>query len=114
MVRFTGKQLPWHADRPALALYDAFARDARLPDDVRAAAGERAETRSRQPSSRTPRRRAYAPFGGADYSDAVGPTVHFATTAKQRDPWAPDRSARPTPASTPSVGADRVDTALNG
>jgi hypothetical protein len=37
MVRFDDVALPWHADRPAIALYDTFAHDARLPDDVRTA-----------------------------------------------------------------------------
>ena len=36
MVRFTRQALPWHADRPAVALYDAFASDGRLPDALRA------------------------------------------------------------------------------
>ena len=38
MVRFDDGSLPWHADRPAMALYDTFAGDARLSDDVRKAA----------------------------------------------------------------------------
>ena len=31
----------------------------------------------------------FAPFGGADYSDAAGPTVHFPVTPGQIDAWAP-------------------------
>jgi hypothetical protein len=38
MVRFDSGNLPWHADRPAIALYDTFASDSRLSNDVRAAA----------------------------------------------------------------------------
>src|ERR1700722_9189042 len=30
MVRFDDGKLPWHADRPAIALYDTFAQDTRL------------------------------------------------------------------------------------
>ncbi|MEA2663951.1 MAG: Clostripain family [Candidatus Eremiobacteraeota bacterium] len=110
MARFTRRSLPWRADRPALALYDTFARDARLPDGVRsAAAGARdavAATVLAHAESR-----AYAPYGGADYGDATGPTVHFPTTAKQRDPWAPNLSETDT-AFYARVGAERVDTAL--
>ncbi len=38
MVRFDDGKLPWHADRPAIALYDTFAQDTRLSNDVRTAA----------------------------------------------------------------------------
>ena len=31
---------------------------------------------------------AFKPFGGVDYGDATGPTVHLPTTRKQIDPWA--------------------------
>lgn len=31
---------------------------------------------------------AFGPFSGADYSDAVGPTVHLPTSRKEIDPWA--------------------------
>ncbi|MFY9740223.1 MAG: hypothetical protein WAK11_14410, partial [Candidatus Cybelea sp.] len=30
----------------------------------------------------------FAPFGGADYSDAAGPTIHLPTSRHQIDPWA--------------------------
>ena len=30
----------------------------------------------------------FGPFGGADYSDAAGPTVHLPTSRNQIDPWA--------------------------
>jgi hypothetical protein len=30
----------------------------------------------------------FEPFDGADYRDAVGPTVHFPVSAEQTDPWA--------------------------
>ena len=110
MVRFTRRQLPWHADRPALALYDTFARDARLPADLRAAAGAAREAVAATVLAHA-ESRAFAPFGGADYGDGAGPTVHFAATAAQRDPWAPQISETDT-AFYARVGADRLDTAL--
>jgi hypothetical protein len=110
MVRFTDRSLPWRADRPAIALYDTFARDARLPDGVRSAAADArdavADTVLAHGESR-----AYAPTGDIDYGDAAGPTVHFPTTAKQRDPWAPDLSETDN-AFYARVGAGRVDRAL--
>jgi hypothetical protein len=89
MVRFPqSKGLPWHADRPAMATYDAIAHDSRLGDDVRtkALAAERdvdALVLAHRESH------GFAPFGGSDYSDAAGPTVHLPTDRKQIDPWAP-------------------------
>ncbi len=109
MVRFTREKLPWHADRPALALYDAFARDARLPDSVREAASG---ARDAVGATVLAHAEARGGFDDADYTDAVGPTVHFATTAKQRDPWAPEISETDT-SFYARVGADRVDVALH-
>jgi hypothetical protein len=89
MVRFPdgSRGLPWRADRPAMAFYGSLANDARLNSTVRgdAAAAERAVSNlvlAHKESS------GFAPFGGADYSDAVGPTVHLPTSRKQIDPWA--------------------------
>jgi hypothetical protein len=89
MVRFPegSRDMPWRADRPAMAFYDALASDARLNGRIRsdAAAAERAVSQlvlAHKESS------GFAPFGGADYSDAVGPTVHLPTSRKQIDPWA--------------------------
>jgi hypothetical protein len=88
MVRFPGsKGLPWHADRPAIATYDTIAGDARLPDDLRAKAATASQAvadivLAHKESA------AFAPFGGADYRDAAGPTVHLPTTPRQIDPWA--------------------------
>ena len=110
MVRFSRQQLPWHADRPALALYDAFASDERLPRTVRDAASGARDTVAALVLAHA-ETRGGAPFGGLDYGDAAGPTVHFAVTAKQRDPWAPEISETDTRFYA-KVGADRVDTAL--
>ncbi|MBC5811678.1 MAG: hypothetical protein GIW95_12615 [Candidatus Eremiobacteraeota bacterium] len=89
MVRFPHSAgMPWHADRPALALYDTLAHDGRLGAAVRSAAqnavaGVRALVLAHDESD------GFAPFGGSDYSDAVGPTVHFPVTPRQVDAWAP-------------------------
>lgn len=89
MVRFpeATDDMPWHADRPAIAVYDRFAADARLSgdlrDDARAASDAvRALVMAHRES------RDFAVFGGADYSDAAGPTVHLPTSRAQIDPWA--------------------------
>ncbi len=89
MARCEKSTLPWRADRPAIALYEKLAADGRLPqkirDDARAAAdavrhGVLAHRESR----------AFAPYGGIDYGDAAGPTVHAPLKHDQIDPWAPD------------------------
>ena len=89
MVRFPDatRDMPWRADRPAMAFYDALANDGRLSSTVRrdAASAERNVSDlvlAHKESS------GFAPFGGADYSDAVGPTVHLPTSRRQIDPWA--------------------------
>jgi hypothetical protein len=110
MVRFDQGRLPWHADRPAIALYDTFARDARLSNDVRAAAANAAHAIGDLVLAHA-ESRGFAPFGGADYRDAAGPTVHFATSAKQLDPWAPKVSETHT-AFYKEVGAAKLDNAL--
>jgi hypothetical protein len=88
MVRFPhGNALPWRADRPAIAFYDTLASDGRLSDrlrsDARAASGVVSDLVLAHRESG-----GFAPFGGADYSDAVGPTIHLPTSRKQIDPWA--------------------------
>jgi hypothetical protein len=88
MVRFGAtRDMPWRADRPAMAFYDTLAGDGRL--DARLRSDARAAQRAvgdlvlaHRESSK------FSPFGGADYSDAVGPTVHLPTSRKQIDPWA--------------------------
>lgn len=90
MVRFPDAtpDMPWHADRPAIAVYDRIAGDAQLSDAIRkdAAAASAAVSdlvlAHRESSS-------FAPFGGSSYKDAVGPTIHDPLTSKQIDPWAP-------------------------
>lgn len=90
MVRFSDAtpDMPWHSDRPALALYDTFARDGRLDPQLRQAAHD-ACAAVRNSIIAHKESDGFAPFGGADYSDAAGPTVHFPVKASQIDPWAP-------------------------
>jgi hypothetical protein len=89
MVRFpdASKDMPWRADRPAIAFYDRLAGDgrldARLRNDARAAADAVGHLVLAHRESD-----GFAPFGGADYSDAAGPTIHLPTTRYQIDPWA--------------------------
>jgi hypothetical protein len=89
MVRFPdGKGLPWRADRPALALYQTFAQDGRLDGALRKAASEAVNAISATVLAHA-ESADFAPFNDSDYTDAVGPTVHFPTAHKQIDPWAP-------------------------
>jgi hypothetical protein len=90
MVRFSAAtpDMPWHSDRPAIAMYDRIASDTSLAsslrDDARAAAGAtRALVMAHQES------RGFGPFDGSSYTDAVGPTVHAPVTRRQIDPWSP-------------------------
>ncbi len=89
MVRFpeSTRDMPWHADRPAIAVYGALASDGRLSDAVRgdaraAAAAVRGLILAHRESA------SFGPFDGADYSDAAGPTVHLPASKGQIDPWA--------------------------
>ena len=110
MVRFDDGKLPWHADRPAMALYDTFAGDTRLSNDVRAAAANASKAVGGLVLAHA-ESKDFAAFGGADYRDAVGPTVHFATNPGQLDPWAPKVSETHT-AFYKEVGASKLDHAL--
>jgi hypothetical protein len=89
MVRFphAPKDMPWHADRPAIAFYDTLASDRRLDDalrnDARDAAGAVGDLVLAHRETAD-----FGPFGDADYSNAVGPTVHLPTSQRQIDPWA--------------------------
>ena len=89
MVRFpqAERDMPWRADRPAIAFYDTLATDGRLDARLRSDAA-RAENAVRDLVLAHRESDDFAPFGGADYSDAVGPTVHLPTSRRQIDPWA--------------------------
>ena len=79
--------MPWQADRPAIAFYDRLASDGRLDETLRGDA-RRAEKSVSDLVLAHRESGDFAPFGGADYSDAAGPTVHLPTTRAQIDPWA--------------------------
>ena len=90
MVRFhdATPDMPWHSDRPAIALYDALAKDTRLDATLRNDAIE-AENAVGALVVAHGESRSFEPFGGSGYTDAVGPTVHFPLSRPQVDPWAP-------------------------
>ncbi len=89
MARFpeATNDMPWRADRPAIAFYDTFAHDGRLNDKLR---GDASAARDAVEDLVLAHRESddFKPFGGADYSDAAGPTVHLPTSQRQVDPWA--------------------------
>jgi hypothetical protein len=89
MVRFpeASKDMPWRADRPAIAFYDTLAGDGRLDARLRNDAGAAADAVASLVLAHRESGE-FAPFGGADYSDAAGPTIHLPTTRNQIDPWA--------------------------
>jgi hypothetical protein len=88
MVRFSAStpDMPWHSDRPAMAVYGTIAADGRLSNDVRA----QARTAASAVGNLVVAHResdGFAPFDGSDYSDAAGPTVHLPLSQRQIDPW---------------------------
>ena len=90
MARFpeATKDMPWLADRPAIAVYDATGKDARVGETVR----NDATAASSAVSDLVLAHRESAgfdAFGGASYTDAAGPTLHFPLSRDQVDPWAP-------------------------
>jgi hypothetical protein len=89
MARFpaAGADMPWHADRPAIAMYDSIAGDGRLDSALRlsaAAAGDAIGDLVLAHHERGD----FSPFGGVDYSNAAGPTIHAPVKRSQVDPWA--------------------------
>ncbi len=89
MVRFpeAGKDMPWHADRPALAVYGAVASDARLAPDLRSDARAAREAVGDLVLAHR-ESRDFQVFDDADYRDAAGPTIHAPVSRAQIDPWA--------------------------
>lgn len=90
MVRFhdATPDMPWHADRPAIALYDTIADDTRLDPSLRHDAARASHAVSGIVIAHKESRR-FEPFDGSNYTDAVGPTTHFPIKPGQVDPWAP-------------------------
>lgn len=87
MVRYDhGADLPWHADRPAEAVFDAIAADSRLDANLRnKAAGVASAVRDSVVAHGEAGM--FAPFR-ASYADSAGPTAHLPLTRRQYDPWA--------------------------
>ena len=87
MARFDhSADMPWHADRPAIAVFDRVAADDRLPQNVRDAAS-RASTAVRAIVLAHGEAKFFGPFR-TSYADAAGPTAHLPTTRKSYDGWA--------------------------
>ncbi len=87
MVRFDHSgDMPWHADRPAIASYGAVADDQRLPQPVRTAASSAADA----VEALVIAHKEYKQFGPfhASYADAYGPTAHLPINQKTYDAWA--------------------------
>lgn len=87
MVRFDhSAKMPWHADRPAIASYQAVAADDRLPSPLRDAALHAADA-VRDLVLAHKESASFGPFHSS-YADAVGPTVHLPITRQLYDSWA--------------------------
>ena len=87
MARFDhSADMPWHADRPAIAVFDHIAADDRLSKEVRDAAS-RASNAVRSLVLAHGETANFAPFH-ASYADAAGPTAHLPTTRRSYDGWA--------------------------
>jgi hypothetical protein len=89
MVRFSDAtpDMPWHADRPAIAVYSTIALDTSLPAQLRADARAAADA-TRALVMAHQESRSFGPFDGSSYADAAGPTIHAPLSSKQIDPWA--------------------------
>lgn len=87
MARFDhSADMPWHADRPAVAVFDRVAADERIPQSVRDSAS-RAAKAVRAIVLAHGEAQNFGPFH-ASYADAAGPTVHLPTTRRSYDGWA--------------------------
>jgi len=86
MARFDhSADMVYHADRPAEAVYEAVASDARLPQGVRDAASDAKQAVAAIVLAHSE----YAWFAplNASYADAAGPTAHLPLSAELYDPW---------------------------
>lgn len=87
MARFDhSADMPWHADRPAIAVFDRVAADERVPQPLRDSAS-RASKAVRAIVIAHGEAQNFAPFH-TSYADAAGPTVHLPTTRCSYDGWA--------------------------
>ncbi|MDQ2866233.1 MAG: hypothetical protein M3R51_08400 [Candidatus Eremiobacteraeota bacterium] len=89
MVRFSAStpDMPWHADRPAIAVYDTISKDGRLDSTLRSDAANAARAIGKLVLAHK-ESGAFQPFDGSSYRDAVGPTIHDPLSHKAIDPWA--------------------------
>lgn len=110
MARAENGSLPWKADRPAIAFYEKLAGDARLPANVRSDAVA-AEGSVRALILAHAESASFEPYGGRNYQDAAGPTIHSPYTRRQIDPWAPQVSET-TNDFWKGTGGDRLARAL--
>jgi len=87
MARFDhSADMPWHADRPAVAVFDRIVADDRIPQPIRDSAS-RAAKAVRSIVLAHGEAQNFGPFH-ASYADAAGPTVHLPTTRRSYDGWA--------------------------
>lgn len=87
MVRFDhSADMPWHADRPAEAVYDKIAADDRLPASLRDAARDASSAIGDLVIAHA-ESHSFGPFHSS-YADAVGPTEHLPVTKESYDAWA--------------------------
>jgi hypothetical protein len=88
MVRFSAStpDMPWHSDRPAMAVYDTISHDGRLAAELRSKARAAEDAVGGLVISHR-ESDGFLPFDGSNYSDAAGPTVHLPLSQKQIDPW---------------------------
>jgi hypothetical protein len=113
MVRFPGAtpDMPWHADRPAIAVYNAVASDARVSATLRNdAAGASKSIGALVLAHRESN--SFDAFGGADYSNAAGPTLHLPTKPGQVDPWASNGISETDNAFYKAVDGDKLSGVL--
>jgi hypothetical protein len=90
MVRFpeATNDMPWHADRPAIAVFNTIASDGRLDADLRKGAADAASAIDALVLAHR-ESACFAPFAGSSYADAAGPTIHDPVNPRQIDPWGP-------------------------
>jgi hypothetical protein len=113
MARFpeATADMPWRADRPAIAVYNTIASDGRLNATLRndakvASAAVAGLVLAHGESAR------FDAFGGADYSNAAGPTLHLPTKASQVDPWAANGISETDNAFYKAVDGDKLSGVL--
>jgi hypothetical protein len=113
MARFpeATSDMPWRADRPAIAVYDTVASDDRLSATLRNDAKAAAESVGNLVLAHRESKN-FDAFGGADYSNAAGPTLHLPTKPSQVDPWAANGISETGNAFYKAVDGDKLSRTL--